>query len=118
MYHADSAARFRPCRRPSASSAACTARAWRAAEIPGALADLAKFGKEALVEPFISGKELTVGILGDEVLPVVHIQPRDGFYDITNKYPWLTGKGGSDYFCPAELSEETVMQLATGTLHV
>ena len=59
------------------------------------------------MEPFIAGKELTVGILGDQVLPVVHIQPRDGFYDISNKYPWLTGSGGSDYFCPADLSAET-----------
>ena len=72
--------------------------------IAAAIADLKRFGGEALVEPFIDGKELTVGILGDQVLPVVHIQPRDGFYDMTNKYPWLTGKGGSDYFCPADLS--------------
>ena len=74
------------------------------AGIAAAIADLKRFGGEALVEPFISGKELTVGILGDQVLPVVHIQPRDGFYDMTNKYPWLTGKGGSDYFCPADLA--------------
>lgn len=78
-----------------------------AAGIGPAIEDLKKFGGEALVEPFISGKELTVGILGDQVLPVVHIQPRDGFYDISNKYPWLTGSGGSDYFCPADLSAET-----------
>ncbi len=76
------------------------------AGIAAAIADLKRFGGEALVEPFISGKELTVGILGDQVLPIVHIQPRDGFYDMTNKYPWLTGKGGSDYFCPADLSPE------------
>ena len=63
------------------------------AGIAAAIADLKRFGSEALVEPFISGKELTVGILGDQVLPIVHIQPRDGFYDMTNKYPWLTGKG-------------------------
>jgi D-alanine-D-alanine ligase len=74
------------------------------AQIGPAIEDLKRFGGEALVEPFIAGKELTVGILGDQVLPVVHIQPRDGFYDISNKYPWLTGKGGSDYFCPADLS--------------
>ena len=74
-----------------------------------AIADLKRFGGEALVEPFISGKELTVGILGDQVLPIVHIQPRDGFYDMTNKYPWLTGKGGSDYFCPADLSPEVTI---------
>jgi D-alanine-D-alanine ligase len=78
-----------------------------AAGIAPAIEDLRKYGGEALVEPFISGKELTVGILGDQVLPVVHIQPRDGFYDISNKYPWLTGSGGSDYFCPADLSPNT-----------
>lgn len=78
-----------------------------AAQLAPAIEDLKRFGGEALVEPFISGKELTVGVLGDQVLPVVHIQPRDGFYDISNKYPWLTGSGGSEYFCPADLSEAT-----------
>jgi len=82
-----------------------------AAQLAGAIDDLKRFGGEALVEPFVEGKELTVGILGDEVLPVVHIQPRDGFYDIANKYPWLTGKGGSDYFCPADLSEEVTKRV-------
>jgi len=77
------------------------------ADLAEAIEDLKKFGGEALVEPFIDGKELTVGILGDQVLPVVHIQPRDGFYNIANKYPWLTGSGGSDYFCPADLGAET-----------
>lgn len=47
-----------------------------------------------------------MGIVGDEVLPIVHIQPRSGFYDISNKYPWMTGEGGTDYFCPADLSPE------------
>lgn len=77
------------------------------AEISPAIEDLKRFGGEAIVEAFIAGKELTVGILGDQVLPVVHIQPRDGFYDISNKYPWLSGKGGCDYFCPADLGPET-----------
>jgi D-alanine-D-alanine ligase len=69
-----------------------------------------------LVEPFISGKELTVGILGDQVLPVIHIQPRSGFYDISNKYPWMGGTGGSDYFCPADLSAETTAQVQAAAL--
>ena len=81
-----------------------------------AIDDLKKFGGEALVEPFISGKELTVGVLGDLVLPVVHIQPRDGFYDISNKYPWLTGSGGSEYFCPAALSDETTKAVQDAAL--
>lgn len=80
-----------------------------------AVADAAKYGPDLLVEEFISGKELTVGIVGDLALPVIHIQPRSGFYDISNKYPWMTGQGGTDYFCPADLSPEitaAVQQMA------
>ena len=84
--------------------------------IAAAIADLKRFGGVALVETFISGKELTVGILGDQVLPVVHIQPRDGFYDMTNKYPWLSGKGGSDYYCPADLSPEVTKAVQDAAL--
>lgn len=86
------------------------------AGIVTAIADLAKFGATALVEPFIAGKELTVGILGDQVLPVIHIQPRSGFYDISNKYPWMGGTGGSDYFCPADLSPETTQRVQAAAL--
>ena len=77
----------------------------RPEELPAALADVRRFGPEALCENFISGRELTVGILGDNPLPVVEIRPRSGFYDISNKYPWMNqgGGGGSDYFCPADL---------------
>lgn len=71
-----------------------------------AIADAAKYSKDVLVEQLITGKELTVGIVGDEVLPIIHIQPRSGFYDISNKYPWMTGSGGTDYFCPADLPED------------
>lgn len=70
-----------------------------------AFADAAKYSDDLLVEELISGKELTVGIVGDQVLPVIHIQPRSGFYDISNKYPWMTGQGGTDYFCPADLPD-------------
>jgi D-alanine-D-alanine ligase len=71
-----------------------------------AITDAAKYSPDILVEELIEGKELTVGILGDQVFPVIHIQPRSGFYDISNKYPWMTGAGGTDYFCPADLPEE------------
>ena len=71
-----------------------------------AIADAGRYSEDVMVEQLIRGKELTVGIVGDEILPVVHIQPRSGFYDISNKYPWMTGEGGTDYFCPAHLSDE------------
>ena len=85
-------------------------------EIAPALADVAKYDAIALVEEFITGKELTVGVLDDEALPIVHIQPKSGFYDMKNKYPWLGGGDGSDYFCPADLDEDTTRRVQEAAL--
>jgi D-alanine-D-alanine ligase len=71
-------------------------------ELAAALADALKFGPRALVERFIRGRELTVGVLGEQALPIVEIHPLDGFYDYTNKYT----KGRTEYFCPALLPDE------------
>jgi D-alanine-D-alanine ligase len=70
-------------------------------ELASALADALKFDAEVLVEQLIKGRELTVGVLGDEVLPIIEIHPLDGFYDYTNKYT----KGRTEYFCPAALPD-------------
>jgi D-alanine-D-alanine ligase len=78
-----------------------------AEEAAAAIEAAACFSNDLLVEQFVSGKELTVGVLDGEALPIVHIAPRSGFYDIKNKYPWMSGGDGSDYYCPAELDEET-----------
>ncbi|MGJ8676237.1 MAG: D-alanine--D-alanine ligase [Akkermansiaceae bacterium] len=81
-----------------------------------ALTDAAKYSDDVLIEQFVEGKELTVGILDGVALPIVHIVPRDGFYDMANKYPWMTGDGGTDYFCPAELDEETTAKVQAAAL--
>ena len=39
-----------------------------------------------MIEQYIRGKELTVGILGGKALPVIEIRARDGFYDYRAKY--------------------------------
>ncbi|MGI9243157.1 MAG: D-alanine--D-alanine ligase [Verrucomicrobiales bacterium] len=75
-------------------------------EIAGAIEDCANYDIVALVEQFVQGKELTVGVVDGEALPVVHICPRSGFYDMKNKYPWLADGGATDYFCPADLPAE------------
>lgn len=77
-----------------------------AAELPAALEEAARFGKTLLVEEYVKGKELTVAIFNGKALPVIHICPRQGFYDYKNKYPSMTGAVGSDYICPADISEE------------
>lgn len=85
-------------------------------EAKDAMAEAAKYGDEVLVEQFVEGKELTIGVLDGEVFPIVHIVPRDGFYDISNKYPWMTGDGGTDYFCPADLSAELTERVQQAAL--
>ncbi|HAT21031.1 MAG: D-alanine--D-alanine ligase [Roseibacillus sp.] len=84
-----------------------------------AMEDAARFGNEVLVEQFVEGKELTVGIVGEEVFPIVHIVPREGFYDMSNKYPWMSEEGGTDYYCPADLDAKTtkIVQNAAMATH-
>jgi len=75
------------------------------AEIDSALADLARFGRQILVEEFIAGRELTIGILGEQALPIIEIIAKGGFYDFTNKYPFLnpSAGGGAQHVCPAHI---------------
>ncbi len=83
------------------------------AEWEKARAEAAKFGSTTLIEEFIEGKELTVGMLGEDVLPIIHIEPVEGFYDINNKYPWMSGTGKTLYHCPAALDPETTLRIQT-----
>ncbi len=85
-------------------------------QLATAIADVAQYGSQALVEAFVPGKELTVGILDDQALPIVHICPRSGFYDMNNKYPWAGGGGGSDYYCPADLDAELTRAIQDAAL--
>jgi D-alanine-D-alanine ligase len=78
-----------------------------AAELAPALEHALRYGAPALVERFIQGRELTVGVLGGEAFPIVEIHPLDGFYDYTNKYT----KGRTEYFCPARLPEEITRRI-------
>jgi D-alanine-D-alanine ligase len=82
-----------------------------AGEVQAALQGAAQYDNRLLVEKFIPGRELTVGILGDRALPIIQIVPKSGFYDFNNKYPFLNpqGGGGAQHLCPAPLdAAETV----------
>ncbi len=80
-----------------------------------AFADVSKYSEDVLVEQFVAGKELTVAIVGDEVLPVVHIDPSGDFYDISSKYSWLAEPDDptvtTQYHCPAELDAATTARV-------
>jgi D-alanine-D-alanine ligase len=84
----------------------------KADELEAALADCLARDAEVLVEEFIQGRELTVGIVGDTALPVVEIVPKVDFYSYENKYT----KGNSDYFCPARLDADTARAVQSAAL--
>jgi D-alanine-D-alanine ligase len=56
-----------------------------------------QFGAQALVEEFVPGRELTVGVLGEEALTVTEISAAHAFYDYESKY----AAGGSAHTLPA-----------------
>lgn len=60
-----------------------------------------KYGDEILIEKFIKGKEVQVGILGTRALGAIEIVPKRTFYDYAAKYE----KGMSDHFFPARIPE-------------
>ena len=74
-------------------------------EVDSAMKEAAKYDRKLLVERFVSGRELTIGILGDQALPILEIIPKGGFYDFNTKYPFLNPQAGAsaEHVCPAEI---------------
>ncbi|WP_068877031.1 MULTISPECIES: D-alanine--D-alanine ligase [unclassified Phenylobacterium] len=57
------------------------------------------FGEEVMVEPYIRGMELAVGVMDGKAMTVTEIVPRTEFYDYEAKY----GEGGSEHIVPARI---------------
>lgn len=57
-----------------------------AAGLAAALENVIRPYGRALIERFISGDEITVGIVGEETLPPICIRPKREFYDYEAKY--------------------------------
>lgn len=71
-------------------------------EWDAALASALRYDEEVVVETFIPGAELTVGIVGNQVLPVIEIRAPEGYYDYRAKYT----KNVTEYLVPAPLDAE------------
>lgn len=77
------------------------------AQLKNAISEARKFDKKLVIEKFIEGKELTVGILGQTILPPIWIKPKKGFYDFESKYT----KGMTEYIFETELSGQQLERL-------
>lgn len=73
-----------------------------------AVREAGKYDDKILVEQYIQGRELTVGILDREALPAIEIRPRGEFFDFTSKY----SLGRSDYIIPAPLLPEVAAMVS------
>ncbi|MDP7012438.1 MAG: D-alanine--D-alanine ligase [Verrucomicrobiota bacterium] len=74
---------------------------------PSGLAKALEGGGPVLVEERIDGREVTVGVVGGQPLPVVEITPKRGAYDYANKYT----AGATEYTCPALFDTEATRQI-------
>jgi D-alanine-D-alanine ligase len=70
------------------------------AELRARCEEALRFDDFALVERFIGGKEINVGLLDGRALGAIEIVPKGAFYDYKSKYT----AGGSEYHFPARLS--------------
>ncbi len=89
----------KPC---SGGSSVGTAIVREEKELEAALEAAFACEERVLVEQYISGRELTVGVLGGKAMPVIEIIPKTGFYDYVNKYQ----SGLTTELCPAPLTAE------------
>lgn len=70
-------------------------------DLAASITNALRYDEKVIIEEYIGGREITVGILGDEALPIVEIVPKNGFYDYAAKYT----AGMTQYIVPARLNK-------------
>ena len=81
--------------------------------LENALTDNLKYGR-VMMEQYIRGREIDVGVLGDRALPSIEIIPKQGFYDYKNKYQ----AGATVEICPTPIDPEIEKRLGEAALKV
>jgi len=71
-----------------------------------------QFDERVLIEEFIEGREMTVGILDEIALPVIEIIPKKRFFDYEAKYQ----TGLTDYIVPAQLEDTVARSMQSAAL--
>jgi D-alanine-D-alanine ligase len=77
------------------------------ADLAPAIEEAARYDDEVMIERFVPGRELTVGVLGDTALPVGEIIPKHEIYDYECKY--TPGMAKEEF--PAKLSREATERI-------
>ncbi len=80
--------------------------------LKAAYAEAARHDSLVIAEKGVMGGEYTVGIVGDEVLPIIKIVPATEWYDYEAKY----NRDDTQYLCPCGLPEAKEMEIRKGAL--
>lgn len=87
-------------------------------ELPAAMVNAFAYGDVAMIESFVAGVEVAVGVIdtadGPCALPAVEIVPDGGFYDYSARYT----AGLTEFFVPARLDAQVLEQIAAIALQV
>ncbi len=83
-------------------------------DLDRALSNSLNFDKDVLIEKYIDGREITVGILDGEALPIIEVVPSHEIYDYKCKYT----PGMTKYICPANLSEDLKNKIMSDSLKI
>ncbi len=75
-------------------------------ELGDAVEKAGRSGSHVMIEEFVDGSEITVGILNEQPLPVIEIVPSSGFYDYKSKYT----SGMTEYILPARLTRSQSLE--------
>jgi len=84
------------------------------AELKAALEESRDLGGRTVIEQYIKGREISVGILDGKALPSIEIIPKEGFYDYANKYQ----PGAAIDVCPAQIPAEWEKHLGEAAVTV
>lgn len=81
-------------------------------ELKAAYEEAARHDPLVIAEKGVMGGEYTVGIIGDEAMPIIKIEPATEWYDYEAKY----NRDDTQYLCPCGLPEAREMEIRKGAL--
>ncbi len=79
-----------------------------------ALKDAFKYDNNVLIEEFVSGEEVTIPIMDEEIFSPILIKPKKGFYDYDNKYL----EGMTEYLLDTSLPQNILDELDLIALNI
>ena len=83
-------------------------------EFKSSLLSAFSYSDNVMIEKYIKGREISVPILGDQVLPLIEILPSGFIYDYDSKYK----SNGSEYIITAKIDDNLIRLISNSALSI